>query len=316
MSMQKPMKMFGVHSATFVDLTTGLPLHKPLFMLGDCSVGLESEEATVKGGSSKFIQGAEVVAINSSVSLNIKEMEHDAIALMLGGTATENSTEASGWIGSMADSTSVGTATELTNMKGTTMFKTSTGIESVEALAAGDVDDIKGGVYIVKQVDDATHVDVYCVSDIEFAVKGTSGTALTFQDDATKITSAPLEITGSAVEIPYTGLSLTGGSGTIALGTSGETAMFRVRGVNDGNLVIPIGKDTIDFKKFGLFLYSARQADGTYTEIYLRKVHAAGFPYQLPEGNYGTSDITFGVERDGAMGLGEIRYVKGRHFDL
>jgi len=318
MSQTKSIKMFGVHSGVFIDLTTGMPLCKPLKMLGDCNFSTETEEASIKGGSSKFIEATEVTAVNTNVSLSIKEMEHNAVALMMGAqqNVEENSAEASGWVGSLASSTATGMINELTNWQGDTIFDEATGIASVEVESDGDVGDLKGGIYVVKQTTDATHVDVYCYTDIEFAQKSTDD-ALTFQDDACKITATALEIeTDTAVSIPNTGLTLTGGSGTIALDTAENTAAFRVRAVNDGNYIIPIGKDPVDFKKFGLVLHSARQGDGSYAELYLRKVHAAGFPFPLPEGNYGTADVSFTVERDGLHGIGEYRYIKGKHFDI
>jgi len=318
MTQTKPVKMFGIHQAVFISLATGLPLSKPLYMMGDCAVSMEAEEATIKGGSSKFIQGSEVTAVNVNVSLNIKEMEYNAVALMLGAQEVVelNAAEASGWVGGLAGADDTGVENEVTDWQGSTMDDGDTGIASAEIEAAGDVGDLKSGIYVVKQVTDATHVDVYCYTDLEFARKSTDD-ALAFEDDTNKITATALEITtGTAVSIPNTGLTITGGSGTIALGTDGNTCAFRVRSPNDGNMIIPIGKDPIDFKKFGLVLYSALQGDKSYAEIYLRKVHAAGFPYMLPEGNYGTSDVAFTVERDGNMGIGEIRYTKGKYFDI
>jgi hypothetical protein len=84
---------------------------------------------------------------------------------------------------------------------------------------------------------DPTTVDVYAASNFQFK----RGTDLFFDSDVLKITTSPLTIVQSAaVEIPGTGIELTGDSGIIAM-TAGDVAFFDVVPPHNGVSDIDIG---------------------------------------------------------------------------
>ena len=175
---------------------------------------------------------------------------------------------------------------------GTSVVVATTGIASVSALA-GSTADMKAGLYVVKVVTAST-VDVYCLTDIEFA----NGTDLSFVDDTLKITATPLTIaTGVDVTIPSTGVKLTGGSGVIAM-TIDDTAIFYVAAAHGGISEITIGKSTSEFPTHGLLCNAQKRSNGDLVEIEIFKAVGAGFPIALEETVFAIPELTVKLQYD------------------
>ena len=202
---------------------------------------------------------------------------------LAGWTKTENAAEASGAV------------TTLTNKNGTSVQVATTGIASV-GLKAGETADLKDGVYVVKAVS-ATTVDVYAISDIYFR----EGDDVTYQDDDGKITASALTIsTGAAVEIPNTGVELTGGSGTIGM-TTGDTAIFEIRSTNEGSFEYEYSENPTPIE-FGCYFFSQKKANGEYQRLYVPRCKLSSFPTGMTEKEWQEAEVTIKVLYDNAAG--------------
>ena len=157
----------------------------------------------------------------------------------------------------------------------------------------GSEADVKSTRYVVKAVS-ATTVDVYAMSDADFGV----GNDLSFVDDSLKITASALTITQSgAVDIPNTGLELTGDSGVIAM-TTGDTASFISRAINDGSTEVIIGSTTQTFIDVGLVFHGQRQKDGTVMSLDIFRALGIGIPFNFTEKAFADVEIPWGAQFD------------------
>ena len=172
-----------------------------------------------------------------------------------------------------------------TNVKGTSLVA-DTGIAGV-TIKSGSEADLKDMKIVVKAVS-ATTVDVFALTDITFD----KGADLVYEDDLLKITASPLTIaTSTAVDIPNTGLEITGGSGTIAFVTD-DTADARFAAAHGGISEITIGKDTTSFPEHGVVMLSAKRADNSLFEIEIFKAVGAGFPLAFEETVFSIPELT------------------------
>lgn len=273
MGLSAPQTIFGIHSFTFFNRATKLPIGI-LKAVGKVEANLGGSFVDLNGGSSRFAWDSEPGLLNFEIKLQSKSFESFLYQPCLGGSAVTTGAEATGNV------------TTLTNQKGTSVKSATTGIATATAKSGSEAD-LKDGLYVVKAVS-ATTVNVYCMSDVDFG----QGTAETFVDDNLKITAAALTITATTgVDVPGFGLTLTGGSGTIALVT-GDTAYFYVRKENSGNDVITVGASPQVFTEFGCFWASQKKADGNVTDIYVPRAKAIGLPLNFSEMAWATADIT------------------------
>lgn len=283
MPLSDPKCIFGVHSITAYDPDTFLPFGTAL-VVGAATFSNAGESIELLGGSNPYPWKIEQGAITAEGSFTFKEFPDWSFEAFLGKAATTNAAETGGSVDTIV------------NRNGVSSFDAVTGIASV-GVKAGSETDLKSTRYIVKAVS-ATTVDVYAMSDVDFA----TGTDLTFQDDTLKITTSALTIAmGATVEIPNTGLELTGGSGTIALVT-GDTASFTSRAINDGSTEVIIGSDTSTYIDVGLILHSQKQKNGTIVSIDIFRALGIGIPFNLTEKAFAESEITWKAQRDVGRG--------------
>ena len=281
MAESERIKRFGIHSLTIIDRLTGEILCRPLEILGEANVDIGGETVKLFGGSSKFAWGSETTRFNGQLTVSVKEYPADLVALIMGSDPTKRTAEASGAVENEA-----GTADTGTNKTGMSVIDGTTGVDTI-TVKTGSEADVKTGIYYLKATD-ATHVDVYGYTDVDFA----KGTDLSYQDDTAKITASPLLITAStAITIPNLGIELTGGSGTIGM-TAGDTAVFIVRKINEGSFKVPVGKGSVEFKEFEILLTGAKQTNGDIEYWRFFKCKFSGAPFPLPEADYGTSELT------------------------
>lgn len=272
MSLSNPRIVFGIHSISPYSRTDKLP-YGILKVIGAANLSLQAAVEQLYGGSNKFAWAAESKTISSEISCKVKAYPGFLFQLFLGGTVTDNAAETGGSV------------TTLTNFKGTTAKSATIGVASV-SVKSGSEADVKFGKYIVK-VASATTVDVYAFSDVDFA----RGTDLTYQSDLLKITASALTIaTGADVDIPNTGLKLTGGSGTIAM-TVGDTASFSARPINTSSSDIIIGNDITALPAFGAILLAQKRATAEMFEIEAFNAIGSGMPIPLDEFAFSISEF-------------------------
>lgn len=265
---------YGIHSMAPYQRSDNMP-YGILKVIGGGTLSLSAEFEDLFGGSNKYAWASEAKTIDSTFVSTVKSMPDFLFELYLGASV---STTAASTTGSIVDA--------LANVLGTSLFDATTGIASI-GVKSGSEADLKDAKYIVKAVSSTT-VDVYALTDISFS----NGTDISYEDDALKITASALTITtGAAVEIPNTGLELTGGSGTIAFVTA-DTGDCRVASAHSGVSEITIGQSASVFAEHGIVALGAKRADNSLFEIDIFKAVGAGFPIALAESTFSIPELT------------------------
>lgn len=275
---------FGIHSISAVNRDTGIP-YGMAEIIGDASVAFEASSVDNRGGSSLNPWATEITEIDSNVSFNLRTFPDWVFELYMAATTATT-----------AASASTGTVSALTNDVGTSVFDASTGVATA-TLKSGEAANMKTGFYVVRAVS-ATTVDVYTVSNFQFG----RGTDLFFDDDTLKITTSALTIAQSAaVEIPGTGIELTGGSGVIALVTD-DVAFFQVTPPHNGISTIDIGVNANIFAEHELHLFGKQRSSGESVHIKCYKaVCVSGMTYNMSQADFAATDITIKLLRDPAQ---------------
>lgn len=282
MPLSAPRTEFGIHQMTALSRTTGLPYGK-IEVLGNFSAENTREFIDLYGGSNPNIIDSENGNVTGDVSITVKEFR--SFLYTLAGYD----------VSAIASNSDGEVSSALANKYGTSVYSATTGIATA-TVKSGSEADVKDGKYIVKAVTSTT-VDVYAVFDNEFQV----GTDLTYQDDTMKITASPLTITtSSAVEIPGTGIELTGGSGTIAL-TVGDTAVFETRSPNSGGFEASYGPspDPIEFE---CYMTSQTKSNGEFVVEHFPRVKFASVPAGMSEKEWHEAEVTLKVLYDSDLG--------------
>lgn len=281
MALSAPQSVFGIHSVTAYNPDTGIP-YGTAKVVGSFSLNLSAELIELTGGSSAFPFAIETGTIATEGTIMLKEIPDWLYNVFLGNAATTNAAE------------SAGAVTALTNVFGTTCMSATIGVASV-GLKSGSSANVKAGMYVVKAAS-ATTVDVYAMTDVDFA----RGSDLTYQTDLLKITGTALTIsTGTAVEIPNTGLELTGGSGTIGM-TIGHTAIFDSRPINTSSTVATVGSSSQSFVDVGLFCTAQKKGNDEIFMLDIMRAKAIGYPFSLNEKAFMESEVNLRAFKDSA----------------
>ena len=272
--------VYGIHNMAPYRRTDGLP-YGTLKVIGGGSLSLSAEFEDLFGGSNKYAWASEAKTASTEFTSTVKSLPDFLFELYLGASV---STTAASATGSVIDA--------LANAKGASVADGSIGIDNV-AIKTGSEADVKGALYVVEAVS-ATTVDVYALTDVDFA----NGASLEYIDDSLKINAAPITIVAStAADIPNAGLELTGGSGTIGM-TVGDTATFRVAAAHGGVSKIIIGQAESSFPEHGIVALAAKRADGSLFEIEMFKCVGSGFPIALEETVFSIPELTIKVLYD------------------
>lgn len=270
--LSSPRIVFGIHNISPYARDTGVP-YGILKVVGSASLAMSAAVEQLYGGAQKFAWAAESKTVSSELSAKVKAYPGFLFSAFLGASATDNNAEASG------------TGSVLINIYGTSVFSATTGV-STATVKSGKEADVKFGNYMIKCTG-AAAVDVYALSDVDFA----RGTDLTYVGDTLKITASPLTVTtGGAVEIPNTGIELTGGSGTIGM-TTGDTAFFTSRPKNSGSTDVIIGAASTTFPAFGAVILAQKRATGEMFEIQAYNCIPTGFPVPMDEFAFSTTEL-------------------------
>ena len=278
MALKDPRTLYGIHSFTAINRTTGIPFGTPdngiLKVVGSANFGYDTELNPLRGGSNPHAVNVERGITTAEITLTTKEYP-TWLRELAGATVVANSAETSG------------TAESLANSIGTSAFDASTGIASV---AVSTADDVKDGFYFVKAVSTTT-VDVYVDTDIAFR----NGADAAYVDESLKVTATPLTVagTGATVAIPNFGIELTGGSGTVAFVT-GDVATFTVRSANVGSTITTFG-EAPEPLEFEAICYGQKKATGDIFGFRAPRCILASSPINFAENEFSTSDLTIMV---------------------
>jgi len=271
--------VYGIHSMAPYRRSDDLPFGI-LKVLGGGTVAFTAETEKLFGGANKFAWASESKTIDSTFTATVKSMPDFLFEVYMGATVA---TTAAAALGSILQA--------ITNVKGTSVVA-ATGIASIDIKSSSEAD-LKDGKYIIKAVSPTT-VDVFVLSDVAFD----KGTDLVYEDDLLKITASPLTITmGGTVEIPNTGLELTGGGGTIAM-VADDTADARVAAAHGGVSTVTIGKTSTNFPEHGIVALAAKRADQSLFEIEMFKAVGTGFPIALEETVFSIPELTIDLLYD------------------
>ena len=283
MALSAERSIFGIHSMTPYNRTTGVPDWGTFKVLGNMSMDLSSDFIKLQGGSNSYPFAVEKGFVNAEVSGVIRSYRDKAFELFLGASVTENSAEATGNVSAIA------------NKSGTSIVNATTGIASVGVTSADEAD-LKSGLYVV-QYASATTVNVYCLSDVDFL----RGTDEEFSDDTLLLDSAvTIPGTSATVAMANFGLEFTGGSGSIAF-TATDTATFEVRPVNAGSSVITVGATGTTVTEFGCVFLAEKRSDGSIWELDAARCFAFGYPISMGEKAFAEAEITINMLYDSAL---------------
>lgn len=291
MPLSNPRLIYSVHSFTAINRTTGLPYGTAKVLQGS-SFQFSGELVSLRGGSQRYAYAVEDADITAEISLNVSQYEDFLMELFLGNAPTSNAAETGASVTSIA------------NKQGTSIAGVATGIISV-GVKSGSESEVKFARYTVKAVTTTT-VDVYASTDADFGREGD----LSFQNDALKITASPLTITqDTAVEIPGTGLELTGGSGTIGM-TADDTATFNSRPINTKSMDVVIGGINDIFPEFEAVMMAKKRGNGELFEITAYRCKGVGQGFGLERNAWSQSEITAEAFYDeDRSGVAAIRHV-------
>lgn len=286
---------FGIHSVGAVNRSTGLP-YGMIATVGDCTVNIEASSVDLRGGSVLGARATEQTEIDYNVTYNARSWPDWLFTVNFGAT-----------VSTTAASASTGTVSALVNYLNTSVFDASTGVATA-TLKSGEAANMKFNHYIVVAASAST-VDVYTTSNFDF----TRGTDLFFDDNTMKITTSALSITTStAVEIPGTGIELTGGSGTIGM-TSGDVAVFEVAPPHNGISDVQIGALGSLPPEHELWLFGKKRASGESMSIRCYKAQCvSGGSIPLSLADFAATDFTIKLLYDSTyQRYFDIRYLKG-----
>lgn len=292
MSLSAPTSIFGIHSVTPYNRTTGL-FYGIAKVLDSSSLSLAGEQIDLTGGSNKYAWASEDGAVTAEMSLTLGQIENFMYELFLGKAPTSISAEASG---------NVSTAV---NKNGSSVIQATTGIASVVVIPTTGAANLKFGRYVIKAISSTT-VKVYLASDVDID----RGTDASYADDELSVTSSALTITASTdTDIAAIGIRLTGGSGTIGM-TTGDTATFEVRPVNSKAMTVRIGAAADTRPEFGAIVMTQRQGNGFIYELDVFRCKASGLPIPAEAFAWAKHEVTVKVLYDSAKdGVFDVRNV-------
>ena len=289
-ALSTPRPIFGITSVMAYNRSSYIP-YGVVRVTGGGDINLTANRVDLFGGSNKFPWASEATTIDSEFSFTVREFPDFLIELFLGTTASTTAAEASGGV------------TALTNLVGSGVFHATTGIASAAITTTADA---KYGRYVILVTDAANDlVDIYFQSIVD----QNRGADLTFQDDTLLATASDLTIPGSSgtVAIPNTGVTLTGGSGTIDLGDDNDVAYFDVRPPHSGQSIMKVGASGTTFTDFGARMTAAKTSANEIFEIHAWKCNGAGMPLSLTENEYAEAELSLKMLYDSTQdGVFEI----------
>jgi hypothetical protein len=283
--------IFGVDSVAFFDPITHLFLGR-LRALQSSSLKITGKEIELSGGSSYFPWDSQPGKMTAQLAIKASEYPDFIFPLFAGGTAVENAADALGFV-----STPV-------NRQGTSVIKATTGIATVLA-KAGSEGDLKTGKYVLKAVSPTT-VQLYVAYDTDLG----RGTRVIMVDDTQALLTVPATITlGAGTDLAGLGLTLTGGSGAIAM-VVGDTATFDVRPKNTSNMEVILGSQRASFPEWGAIIMGKRMSNGKLVEVEVYRGKGQGLPINFDVDKFSEWDVNCSILQDPNQdGIARVRRI-------
>ena len=290
MGLNTPITQFGIHQATIEDRTTKDRL--TLKVVGGGQFNPSQSAVPLNGGSQPFAWDVEHSYSEGTIDLEIKQYDTSVLkyfAPFLADSLTEDT-----------NGDAAGATADFANLSGTTVFDATTGIASV-AIKSGATP--KFGSYILKAAD-ATTIDIYADNDLDGAA---------MQDDNLKITSVALTVPGTdgTVDESTIGITITGGSGTVAF-NAGDMARVTIKPINNYNYQYLVGQVGQVFQEFSLTIFSEKISNNKYRALHLPRVKASGTPISFNEKDWSTFTANLTVMYDSSLDYAAKQIVYGR----
>lgn len=279
MALTNPRILFGIHSVTPFNRSTGQP-YGIAKCIGSASLALTSDLEQLFAGSNKFAWAAEAKTVNSEMTIKLKEYPNFLFELFLGATVTDNAADATGTISGFA------------NVYGSSIKHASNGMSDV-AVDSGSGANLKHGKYLLKATGAAT-AKLFIYSDIDLL----RGVDESFTDDTLELV-ATIDISSATHDDgANTGLSFVK-AGTPAFVT-GDTAEFYVRPPSTDSASIVIGKSSTTFPAFGMYAVAQKRADGSIFDMEIYNAVANGMPIPLEEQAFSQPEVKLACLYDSA----------------
>lgn len=282
MTLSNSIKAFGLHQVTFIDRVTYDQFTAKI--LGDFDADFTEENVPLYGGSSSYPWDNATGKAKSTITLTFKQYDLNTLKYLSGYNAsTANYTEDT-------DGDAAGAISSLTNLVGTSVSNSTTGVASGAPKSAQNP--IFGDYYL--KATGAATLDVYLNNDLG---------GLTYQNDALKITSSAITVpgTGGTVDIPNANITLTGGSGAIAF-TTGDMAKFSAKPINTYNYEYKGGAAGASKPEFTLMIFTEKLSTNQYRFLELPRVKANGVSFKMKEKDWATFESEMMVLQDETKG--------------
>ena len=292
MSLSAPRSVFGIHSFTPYNRTTGIP-YGIVKVLKSSSLSLKGELIDLMGGSSKYPWASEDGVITAEISLQFSQYEDFLFELFLGTAPTPIALDATGDVSTV------------TNKNGTSVVNATTGLASVTATGSDEAD-LKFGKYVVKATSD-DDLNIYLLSDIDSG----RGTDAPYTDDTLLVGTVAIGDSGATTLVASLGLTFTSGSGTTAF-VVGDTATFQILPKHGGAMTVTIGGTANQtFPEFGALIYAQKRGNQEMLEIDCFRCKAVGMPINFEQNNWSNAEVAIKVLYDSAQdGVFSIRHVE------
>jgi hypothetical protein len=234
--------------------------------MGDFSFERSEEKAKLVVGKKTY--ATKTTKITRNVKIQMKEYYAELNQLMTGGALTKYASNAAGEV------------VEKANILGTSILAATTGIASI-VVDPTNIAKLKEGWYIIEAVD-TDSINLYAYSNLDDKE---------LLDEKGLLTEDPVDLTSAGeVDLTELGLTITGGSGTIAL-IPGNTAKFYVRPpYSEAWELLMSGDDVVD----DVMVIVTIQRDNGVTVLFnFPKASPGGMSFNAPENDYGTWDLSF-----------------------
>lgn len=285
-----PRSVYGVQTFAPYSRTSGA-YYGILKVIDSGSISLAGKNVDLYGGSNKYPWASETGEIQSEISLKLGQLEDFMFALFLAKAPTANGPYATGNVGALV--AVVGTLVSAT-----------TGIATIAA-TSGSEGSLKFGKYVA--IATASHkIKIYSSTDADF----NRGTPAIYQDD-TLLAAAEITLadTSSAIVVPSLGLTVTGGSGTLAMNI-GDAVRFEVMPISVKSSTVVVGGSTDIFPEFGAIIMAQHRGSDEMFEIDAFRCKAAGMPIGFDMFAWQKIDLKAIMLYDTAKnGVFEMRYV-------
>lgn len=220
----------------------------------------EQEQVLLEAGHHNGPFAAEPGAVANAIVANVMEFPNFAYTALDNATQADITGEdATGFVGTIA------------NKSGVSVADATTGIASVSIISGSEDLVPLAKAIVVVGTSVADEVDVFMIGD---TVTG----EIPVTDELTLLAAGVVVPgTGGTVDIPAFGLTLTGGSGTVAF-VEDDTAFFESRPANSKTTKITMA-DNSDIKLVGMLFVWPRTSEGLQTIADFPKVAISGSPF-------------------------------------